>query len=96
MQWLCSIAWKANSCMMFYSLPSDVDCGVLPNVMNGLISFDRTNFGSEANYSCDIGYDLIGNRSRFCLANGEWTGIQPQCERKYIVPIQWNLRYWTL
>uniref|UniRef100_A0A8C0UGY3 CUB and sushi domain-containing protein 3 n=1 Tax=Cyanistes caeruleus TaxID=156563 RepID=A0A8C0UGY3_CYACU len=35
---------------------------------------------STIHFSCDIGYILHGSEERTCLANGSWTGRQPECK----------------
>lgn len=35
---------------------------------------------STVHFSCDIGYILHGSEERTCLANGSWTGRQPECK----------------
>ena len=57
-----------------------VDCGNLPSPSNGRITLTASTFGGEAIYHCDAGYNLIGNMSRMCAANGEWTGSAPTCQ----------------
>ncbi len=67
-------------------------CEELPAILNGAVTFhedmeapyDRL---TEAMYSCDLGYILIGGQIRICesvLVDGEfvgqWTGSEPTCE----------------
>jgi len=41
-----------------------------------------TTFGNMANYSCDLGYELLPDNSvRSCQADGLWSGMDPLCER---------------
>ncbi|ELW72441.1 CUB and sushi domain-containing protein 3 [Tupaia chinensis] len=35
---------------------------------------------STVRFACDIGYILHGSEERTCLANGSWTGRQPECK----------------
>uniref|UniRef100_G1LJB7 CUB and sushi domain-containing protein 3 n=1 Tax=Ailuropoda melanoleuca TaxID=9646 RepID=G1LJB7_AILME len=35
---------------------------------------------SSVRFACDIGYILHGSEERTCLANGSWTGRQPECK----------------
>ena len=65
-----------------YNLPTDVECGTLPDPTNGQVSLTGTNFDSEANYVCDNGYVLTGSSLRVCQADGEWSSAEPLCERK--------------
>ena len=59
-----------------------VDCGSLDSPANGSISLSATTFLSLAEYSCDLGYILIGEESRQCQANRTWSGEDPICEGK--------------
>ena len=57
-----------------------VDCNSLANPGNGTVSATTTTFASVANYSCSGSrYLLVGNATRMCQANGEWSGGVPAC-----------------
>ena len=47
--------------------------------MNGNVTFN-TEFNSQATYTCDTGFDLLGNNTRTCQADGSWTSTDPTCE----------------
>ena len=36
----------------------------------------------EATYSCDLGYDLVGEATRVCQAGGTWSNTAPECHIK--------------
>ena len=58
-----------------------VDCGALTNPANGQVSLpDGTTFGETATYSCDTGYNLVGDSTRMCQATGMWSGSAPTCQ----------------
>ena len=58
-----------------------VDCGNLTDPANGRIDHTAgTTFGQTANYSCNTGYNLVGNRSRTCNATGKWSETEPTCQ----------------
>ena len=38
--------------------------------------------GTKAVYSCDDGFELVGDRKRLCQYDGTWDGEAPTCERK--------------
>ena len=38
-----------------------------------------TRVGERAKYSCDPGFELVGEEKRECQANGEWNGTVPFC-----------------
>ena len=60
---------------------SAVDCGDLKQPLNGQVFFQSTLFLSEATYSCNSGFELVGEGTRTCQANGQWSGEEPQCHR---------------
>ena len=49
---------------------------------NGRVSLSGTTYTSVATYSCDSGYDLMGNDTRTCLGTGNWSGGEPTCISK--------------
>jgi len=58
-----------------------VDCGTLTNPVNGQVNnIAGTTFGQTATYSCDPGYNLVGNTQRICHATGVWSGNVPTCQ----------------
>ena len=61
-----------------------VDCGSLTIPDNGTVSHTGgTTFGQTATYSCNIGYNLVGDSNRSCQAEGSWSGSAPTCEGTY-------------
>ena len=59
-----------------------VDCGDLDPPANGEVDLSGTVFGSQAIYSCDRLFRLVGPETRTCLENGEWSISAPICECK--------------
>ena len=59
-----------------------MDCGPLPNPANGQVSHSAgTTFGQTATYRCNhAGYNLVGDSTRTCQANREWSGSAPTCQ----------------
>ena len=56
-----------------------MDCGTLTNPANSQVSYTgRTTFGQTATYSCNAGYNLVGNSTRTC--DGVWSGSEPTCQ----------------
>ena len=59
-----------------------MDCGTLNNPANGQVSHTAgTTFGQTAIYTCNPGYNLVGDSSRTCQARGVWSGSIPTCQR---------------
>ena len=58
-----------------------VECGTLNATTNGQVNHTAgTTFGQTATYSCDTGYNLVGNSTRTCQADGVWSGSEPTCQ----------------
>ena len=58
-----------------------VDCGSLTDPANGSVTHTAgTTFGQTATYSCNTGYNLVGDSTRTCQATGVWSGSAPTCE----------------
>ena len=58
-----------------------VDCGNLTNPANGSVNhIAGTTNGQTAIYSCNTGYNLVGNSIRTCQAIGNWSGSAPICQ----------------
>ena len=57
-----------------------VDCRTLHTTTNGQVSYpNRTTFRQIATYSCNTGYNLVGDSTRRCQADGMWSGSEPTC-----------------
>ena len=65
--------------------PSAVDCPPLMNPTGGSVSVSGLRQGSTATYSCNVGYDLMGDSSRTCGGTGMWTGSEPVCQRESLL-----------
>ena len=59
-----------------------VDCSSLDDPDNGQVTLSGTTLGSTATYTCNPGFVLDGTDVRTCMANGEWSGEVPTCNRK--------------
>ena len=68
--------------MIYNPLSTAVDCGALTNPANGNVSQTAgTTFRKTANYSCNTGYNLVGDSNRTCQATRRWSGSAPACQR---------------
>ena len=67
--------------MIYNPLSTAVDCGALTNPANGNVSNTAgTTFRKTANYSCNTGYNLVGDSNRTCRATRMWSGSAPTCQ----------------
>ena len=58
-----------------------VDCGNLTDPANARVTLNgTTTFGQTATYSCNTGYNLVGDSTRTCQATGEWSRSSPTCQ----------------
>ena len=58
-----------------------VDCDILTAPANGQVHHTAgTRLGQTATYSCNTGYNLVGNSTRTCQARGVWSGRAPTCQ----------------
>ncbi|CAG2181137.1 unnamed protein product, partial [Oppiella nova] len=55
-------------------------CPALPKPLNGRKSENRYWPGTIVRFSCDDGYQLVGNETRLCREDGLWSsGVDPKC-----------------
>ena len=72
--------------MMYVSFLTVVDCGALTDPANGQVSHTAgTTFGETATYTCDAGYNLVGDSNHTCRATGVWSGCAPTCQGMLLV-----------
>ena len=58
-----------------------MDCGNLTGPVNGQVTLTTgTTFRQTATYSCNTGYNLVGDSNRTCQATGNWSGSAPNCQ----------------
>ena len=57
-----------------------ISCPTPKKLDNGIVVSTSLTFNSTARYSCNTGYELVGVRSRNCLASKTWSGGLPQCK----------------
>ena len=67
------------------TFPAGISCGPATDApANGQRSGSGTTFESTVTYTCSQGYALQGDNSRTCMANGQWNGRAPTCDRKLL------------
>ena len=58
-----------------------MDCDTLADPINGQVTHTAgMTLGQTATYSCNTGYNLVGNSTRTCQATGVWSGSEPTCQ----------------
>ena len=57
-----------------------ISCGEPNNVQNGKYSENTHTYSSIILYSCNEGYEIIGNSTAVCLANKSWSSV-PTCKQ---------------
>ena len=67
---------------MWFGCVIVADCGELSNPNNGLVFLTGTLDSSQATYNCSVGYLLVGNVTRICASDGQWTGYAPLCNSR--------------
>ena len=60
--------------------PPIVRCPSLPDPTNGRVNVQGNRPGNRASYTCNSGYELVGQSTRTCQNNGQWSGDAPTCE----------------
>ncbi|XP_042878589.1 sushi, von Willebrand factor type A, EGF and pentraxin domain-containing protein 1-like isoform X2 [Penaeus japonicus] len=55
-------------------------CPIPIQIRQGSISGSDYTFGSTITYTCDEGYELVGENIRTCQENKEWSGTEPFCK----------------
>ncbi len=57
------------------------------NINNGMATFTGNSVGDVATYTCDLGFDLIGNATAICtlfsLSRAEFQPAPPSCRREH-------------
>ena len=74
--------------MSHYS-PTANQCPDLPDPVRGRVTVNGRNYLDTAEYQCDRGYVLSGDRVRTCGVNGIWGGDAPTCISKWS-----NIKLW--
>ena len=59
-----------------------VQCPTPRAPTHGAVNGVDFRFDNEVLYSCDKGYQLVGDVARKCLASGAWSSPEPRCDRK--------------
>lgn len=68
--------------VFFLRIATGLKCGFPGRPAYGRISLIRDSYeeAQRVAYSCDSGFNLLGQSSRDCLRNGTWSGTLPVCD----------------
>ena len=70
--------------LALYKFATAVECSTLSNPSNGRVNQQGDRPGDRARYTCNSGYELVGQSIRTCQNNGEWSGDAPICQSKQL------------
>ncbi len=67
---------------MYKSLRSHsaIECGSLSDIEDGRVIIASRTVGSTARYICNPGFELVGEETRTCQSDGDWSGVEPYCK----------------
>ncbi|CAI8024982.1 Sushi repeat-containing protein SRPX2, partial [Geodia barretti] len=57
-----------------------VECPTLNDPDNGNLNLSGNSLGDTAEYTCNTGYNLMGESISTCGADSQWSGNPPVCE----------------
>ena len=79
-------------------MPITVQCPAITAPDNGTLELTGPfSLGTIATYSCDLGL-VSGDRVRYCVANGTWTGTEPTCATGWALlttSLSFNKKSWS-
>ena len=65
-----------------------LDCGGLNSPANGAVDTTAgTTYGKTATYTCNVGFNVQGDATRLCGADGLWAGNAPICAIQGMYPV---------
>ena len=63
-----------------FVLSNTVCPGDLTAPTNGAVTVNGVRTGDKAVYSCEDGFELVGDVMRTCMSNSQWSGEPPVCQ----------------
>ena len=73
---------RRGICFLFLHIffCSEIICPDLPPPAFGRVSIhNNRTLSSVATYSCNHGYAVVGEATRYCLVSEQWSGKEPKC-----------------
>ena len=79
---------RCNNLHDVFLILTVVDCDSLYDPANGQVDHTAgTTFAQTATYSCNTGYNLVGDSVRTCQAIGNWSGRAPTCQGMLLLSV---------
>ena len=69
--------------VLHFCVPHAALCSLLTPPTNGAMitySDDTRGMGTVATYSCNTGYEVMGNVNRTCTSADTWSGMDASCQ----------------
>ena len=63
--------------------PPDCNTSSITDPRNGRVAITSPGGAILANYSCDVGYAMVGVALRICQSDGQFSGQQPVCQGEW-------------
>lgn len=79
---LCCEKEENKECVLilfFCSIGGTIECPPLPPIANGVITGSQTGVGATVTYSCNTGFQLVGDPTRMCQPDSTWSSAPPVC-----------------
>ena len=74
-----------------------LECPFLRDPMNGHVTcIQPVTTGGMCQYSCDVGFDLVGRNVRICLPSSKWSGSTPYCKPRLCDELEPPMNGFTL
>ena len=93
---MCTLLAQVSNCLWIIFLTSTpsaarvVKCRELENPRFGSVVLSGRTVGSTAAYSCEKGYELVGQSVRVCQPDGDWSREAPICKCKNLFHMDIN------
>ena len=78
-----NLVWRLSGCPLCHWYPEIRCSSDLATPDHGAATFISNKLFDVITYSCNPGYQLIGDISSICLPSGNWSTATPSCESKY-------------
>ena len=74
-----NICQDSDSWQNSFPICREIQCGHVKPPINGKITVEGFKVKQHMYYTCNEGYQIVGDMIRTCLDSGEWSSIEPTC-----------------